>query len=181
MVLPNLDSKKIKYLENLILNFLWENKPDKVCREDAKRCAKAGGLGIIDLHNFWRSLKFSWLRRACSTNAFWPKILCLKTKQILNYEPKITELLQLGPNVLNDIGKKTSNNFWKDVFCSVTPFMQGALFSYPEKIISAPFWDNPCISRNNRAIKKSSFPNIAMKINTISDFYIPSTGQLYTK
>ena len=56
LVLPNLDNKKIKYLENLIFNFLWENKPDKVCREDAKRCEKAGGLGIIDLISFWKFL-----------------------------------------------------------------------------------------------------------------------------
>ena len=77
--------------------------------------------------------------------------------------------------------KKMSNGFWKEVFCAVKPFMQGAIFCYPEKIISAPFWDNPYISRNNRAIKRSSFPNIAMKIDTISDFYNPVTGQLFTK
>ena len=122
LVLPNLDSKKIKYLENLIFKFLWENKPDKVCREDSKLSEKAGGLGIIDLNSFWKSLKFSWLRRAINTAAFWPKLLCLLTKPILGHQPKITDLLQLGPNILCNIGKKMSNIFWKDVFCSVTPF-----------------------------------------------------------
>ena len=181
LVLPNLDKKKIKYLENLIFGFLWENKPDKVCREDAKLCENAGGLGIVDFPSFWKSLKFSWLRRAYKTCAFWPKILCLTAKAILGNDIRITELLQLGPNLLENIGKKMSNKFWKDVFCSVTTFMQGALFCYPEKIVSAPFWDNPSISRNNRAIKTTIFPSLAMKISTIADFYIPNTSQLYTK
>ena len=92
LVLPNLDNKKIKYLENLIFSFLWENKPDKVCREDAKISEKAGGLGIIDVNNFWKSLKLSWLRRASSSSAFWPKILCLLIRERAHITPST-----LGP------------------------------------------------------------------------------------
>ena len=180
-VLPNLDKTKIKELENIIFSFLWANKPDKVCREDAKLTEKAGGLGIIDVKCFWNSLKFSWLRRANNTNAFWPMILCLNVKQILGYNVTITDLLQEGPNMLNYIGKKMSNSFWKEVFCNITLFMQGALFCYPEKILTAPFWDNPSVLQRNKAIKKSSFKNISSKIRTISDFYIPGTNQLYSK
>ena len=181
LVLPNLDNKKIKYLENLIFSFLWENKPDKVCREDAKISEKAGGLGIIDVNNFWKSLKLSWLRRASSTSAFWPKILCLSIKHIDGSERSITDLLQEGPNLLSYIGKKLSNKFWKEVLCNVNLFMQGALFCYPEKIFTAPFWDNPNILQNNKAVKKLSFINISSRIKTISDFYEPGTSRLFTK
>ena len=83
--------------------------------------------------------------------------------------------------MLNYIGKKLSNIFWRDVFCNITLFMQGALFCYPEKIITAPFWDNPSILQRNKAVKKSSFRNISTKIRTISDFYSPGTNQLYSK
>ena len=72
LVLPNLDAKRLKDIENIIFSFLWNNKPDKVCRDDAKLSEKAGGLGIIDIRIFWKSLKFSWLRRLCNTTAFWP-------------------------------------------------------------------------------------------------------------
>ena len=181
LVLPNLDKMKIKQLESLIFTFLWGNKPDKVNREDAKLSEKAGGLGIVDVNSFWKSLKFSWLRRAVCTNAFWPQILCLSVKPILGHEPTITELLQLGPKMLNNIGKKMSNHFWREVFSSVILFMQGALFCFPEKIFSAPFWDNPNVLQNNKAVKKTSFPTISSKISTISDFFIPGTCQLFTK
>ena len=59
--------------------------------------------------------------------------------------------------------------------------MQGALFCYPEKIFTAPFWDNPNILQNNKAVKKLSFINISSKIKTISDFYEPETSRLFTK
>ena len=35
-VLQNLDKRQMKELENIKFSFLWANKPDKVCREDAK-------------------------------------------------------------------------------------------------------------------------------------------------
>ena len=181
LVLPNLQSKKLKELENLIFSFLWDNKPDKVCRDDAKLAEKAGGLGILDIHSFWKSLKFSWLRRLCNTDAFWPNILCLSVEPILGYRPMVNELLQFGPNLLNNIGKKLSNIFWKQVLCSVTPFMLGALFCYPEKLFMSPLWDNPSITRNNKALEKNMFPTISRKIKTISEFYKPGTNILYSK
>ena len=84
LVLPNLNEKKMKQIENLFFSFLWNNKPDKVCRDDAKLSEKAGGLGIIDMKTFWKSLMFSWLRRLCNTRAVWPTILCLNVKPIIN-------------------------------------------------------------------------------------------------
>ena len=74
-----------------------------------------------------------------------------------------------------------NNKFWKQDLWSVTPFMQGAVFCYPDKMLMAPFWDNPIILRNNRPIKKTVFPTISSKINAISDFYSPGTQNLYTR
>ena len=45
----------------------------------------------------------------------------------------------------------------------------------------APFWDNPYITRNNRAIKKSIFPALSHKLSSIIDFYRPGTCILYTR
>ena len=128
LVLPNLQNQKIKEIEKLFFSFLWNNKPDKVCREHVKLSEKAGGLGMVDIKTFWKSLKFSWLRRIYTTSAFWPEILCLNVKSVLKYKPSIDHLLQLGPSMLDRIGKKLKNWFWREVFCSVSLFMQGALF-----------------------------------------------------
>ena len=142
-------------------------------RDHAKLSEKNGGLGMVDIKNFWDCLKFSWFRRLFKSSAFWPNILVKNVSKVINDEVNITDMLQLGPNAIVNIGKKLGNNFWKQIFCSITPFMQGAIFCHPEMILNAPFWDNSMILRNNRAIKKSAFPAIAKKINTIADFYKP--------
>ena len=147
LVLPNLDKKQIRLLENLFFKFLWGNKPDKVSRDHAKLSEKAGGLGFVDVKQFWDSLKFSWLRRLCNTNAFWPRILEKSMEKVTGTVTSAVDFLQFGPNMIVNIGKKISNNFWKQIFCAVNNFMQGAIFCNPEKIIIAPFWDNPIIQK----------------------------------
>ena len=181
LVLPDLDSRKIKSLENLFFSFLWNNKPDKVARDHSKLPEKAGGLGFVDVKSFWQALKISWLRRALSTNAFWPTLLEQEVSGIVDSEVAIHEILQFGPNLFTSIGKKMKNDFWKGVFCSVDSFMQGAIFCNPEKIVTAPLWDNPMIKRNNKPLKKNAHQLLSSKLSTISDFYQPCTSTMLTR
>ena len=181
LVLPDLNKTQIKEIEKLSFNFIWDNKPDKVSREHSKLAEKAGGLGMVDIKSFWMSLKFSWFRRALNTNAFWPYILESEVEKNLGYSFNISDILQFGPNMLARIGKSFENEFWKQIFCSVTPFMQGALFCNPEKILIAPIWDNPNILRNNKAIKKTAYPNLSEKLSTMADFFDPQTGTLLSR
>ena len=53
--------------------------------------------------------------------------------------------------------------------------MQGAIFCYPEKILTSPLWDNPIILRNNKPLKTSAFPTLSEKIKTPADLYINGT------
>ena len=72
------------------------------------------------------------------------------------------------------------NKFWGEVLLSVAPIMQGAIFCNPEKIYQTTFWNNPKILKNNKSIKKSSFPEISDKIINISDFYKIGTNLMLT-
>ena len=181
LVLPNLGDQKLKVIENLILNFIWDNKPAKVAKDHAKLSEKAGGLGLTDIKTFWQSLKFSWLRRLLSTSSFWPKILEAEVSDIVNKEVTMYEILQYGPNYLTTIGKKLKNKFWGEVFCSVSYFMQGAIYCLPENIVIAPLWNNPSITKNNKPLKGSAYPNLSTKITTISDFFHPGSANMCTK
>ena len=180
-VLPNLDKNQLKKLETLTYQFLWGNKPDKVSRDHTKLPEKAGGLGVLDIKSFWLSLKFSWIKRATITNAFWPNILMKEVNKILDFNVSLSDFLQFGPNLLANIGKKINNRFWQQILCNVNPFMQGAIYCYPENISIAPIWDNPLFTRNNKPLKRSQFSNISSKIKIMSDFYNPGTNILLTK
>ena len=180
-VLPNLDKNQLKKLENITIQFLWGNKPDRVSRVHSKLSEKAGGLGVLDVASFWLSLKFSWLRRATITDAFWPNILVKEVNKVINDSVSLTDIIQFGPNFLVNIGKKLNNQFWKQIFSNVNPFMQGAILCYPENISVAPIWDNPLFTRNNKPLKRTQYPNISKKINMIADFYRPGTNNVFTK
>ena len=57
LVVPSLGKNKIKELESLIFNFLWDGKPDKVARESTKISEKLGGMGITDIKYFLECIK----------------------------------------------------------------------------------------------------------------------------
>ena len=181
LVIPDLEKDKLKELENIFFKFLWGGKPDKVSREHVKLPEKAGGLGLVDIKIFWSSLKFSWVRRLLKTKAFWLKILEIEVQKLTGKCVPIIDTLQLGPNMLTSLGKKFSNKFWKQVFIAIGPFMQGALFCHPEKLLDAPFWENPNILRNNKPIKTTMFSNLSEKIQTMSDFYAIGTNRFLSK
>ena len=64
-----------KQIENIFFKFIWNKKSEKIRREDAKLPEKLGGLSVPDIETFWLSFRFSWLRRLCTTKAFWPNII----------------------------------------------------------------------------------------------------------
>ena len=181
LVIPSLKKNKLKELEQIIYKFMWGNKPDKVNRDTTKLPEKAGGLGMIDLKDFWSALKFSWFRRLLSTSAFWPKVLELNVSRALETDLTISDIVHFGPSTFTLVGKKMSNLFWKEVFGSVQAVMKGALFCSPEKILLSSFWGNPAVTRNNKPIKATNFPNLALKIKDVADFFIPGTNQICTK
>ena len=178
LVIPTINKNKIKEIEDIMFKFLWNNKPDKVAREDIKLSERAGGMGMIDIKDYWLSFKFSWFRRLCITDSFWPEILMQNVIEIDENDCNINKFLLYGPEKINNIGKKMQNKFWKEVFLSVKPIMQGAIFCYPEKILQSTFWDNPKILQKNKPIKKQTFPIIANKIDLIADFFKPQTTEL---
>ena len=82
MVVPDLPKNELKKVEKMCLDFLWSNKPAKVCKTDAFLPEKRGGLAMIDIESFWRAFKCSWLRRLLSTSGFWPKILEIELQKL---------------------------------------------------------------------------------------------------
>ena len=181
LVIPSLSKQKLKALEQIIFNFLWSGKPDKVSRDSTKLNDKSGGLGMIDIKDFWTALKFSWFRRIINTSAFWPRILENSISKIIGKDTTTVEILNCGPNKLQALGKKMGNLFWKEIFVSVPAVMQGALFCSPEKLLLAPFWDNPAVTRNNKVVKENNFPGLFSKIHNMWDFFKVGTNSLCAK
>ena len=105
LVIPNPTKQMFKQIENIFFKFLWNNKSEKVSREDSKLPEHYGGLNMPDIEKFWLSFKFSWCRRLLTTTSFWPNILLKEISRAQNQSLSTTQLLQLGPSLLLNISK----------------------------------------------------------------------------
>ena len=113
LVVPSLTKNDLKKLETIFFSFLWSNKNAKVAKLDTFKPLNKGGLAMVDISNFWQSLKCSWVRRLLTTDAFWPRIL---EKNLIHTGTQTNKVLFAGPSFLLAISKKIKNKFWQKFF-----------------------------------------------------------------
>ena len=53
----------LKLVNDLLFGFLWDDKPDKIKRIITCKDYFEGGLKMIDIYSFEKSLKINWLKR----------------------------------------------------------------------------------------------------------------------
>ena len=84
----------------------------------------------------------------------------------------MVDIMNFGPLKVEAIGKRLTNHFWREVFCSVKSC---GLYSSPEKILINLLWDNPAITRNRKPLKSENFSAISSKIKLVTDIIKPGT------
>ena len=175
IILPNPTKEMIKRIEKMFYKFLWGGGSEKVRREDTKLPLNFGGFSIPDINKFWSAVKFSWFRRLLTSNSFWPRLVLNSVSKVLNTETSLIDIFQLGATKIAEISKSLYNQFWKQVFSTAPLITEGALFTFPEKIISSPLFHNPQVLRQ-RVIKPTNFPELVQPGITLSYFFYPGTN-----
>ena len=140
--LPNPPQAEVKILERLFFSFLWGNKRDPVKRAKAVQKFSEGGLGMIDVHAFVRSLKLTWLKRYMTAKSAWTEIAEIEL-------PNIDRILQFGSRKIQKVRSDISNPFWKDVLEAYSRF------SIDYKRIIHIYWQKACgspITQNSNAL-----------------------------
>jgi hypothetical protein len=113
LLLPRPPENLLNELQKMCYNFVWNNKPDKICRKTAIKTIKNGGLGIPDLRKFISALKLTWLRKFKLSSHKWKNIF------IEEYS-YIDSINMYGPEIKNKY--KIENPFWKEVFVDYYEF-----------------------------------------------------------
>ena len=141
MSLPNPSTNYIKNLQNLMFNFLWSGKPDKVKRNLIIQDYQYGGLRMLDLENFMTALKVTWLRRYLlySSKHF---------KLVQKICPQISQFSSFGNDYIKSSNISTNNPFWGDVFNSYLKFTELYTVKSWEEIINVPIWHNSLLKIN---------------------------------
>ena len=53
----------LKEIRNVLFNFLWDGKPDKIKRSEIINDYAEGGLKMLDIQSFNRALKAKWIQK----------------------------------------------------------------------------------------------------------------------
>ena len=109
--LPNPATQTVKRIEMLMYDFIWDGKPEKIKRDILTMGYESGGLNMIDLDNFIKSLKICWIKRMVEAE----NDAILNRIYIHNLRPFGGKLLFECNIVENDVCRYTQNRFLKDV------------------------------------------------------------------
>ena len=144
MIIP-ISNTFLNNIDKILYSFLWAGKPDRVSRKDICKTNLKGGLKMINLCHFEKSLKLSWL-----------KLLTI------NYSKDWFSVLQATVGDINKlyrVGIKWTldsklNPFWSTIFKYAEDFSNKQKFKTNQDILNSCIWYNNAIGT-----EKIFFPN----------------------
>ena len=135
--IPSPNSTKLKHFTEKIFSFIWDDKPDKVNRDTLSKPHCLGGLKMINIENYIKGLKLTWIRRINRNNSKLVKLFLFSEN--LNF----LEMQFLGPY------KKLNNPFWKEVFDAWQDLQN---VQNNSQIKTCPLWKNDGIKIGNHSV-----------------------------
>ena len=159
----------LKLVNDLLFGFLWDDKPDKIKRITTCKDYFEGGLKMIDIYSFEKSLKINWLKRKfLQPNTQWSTLFH-------EMYGSLDRVYKLGGEWA--ISKKIAfeNKFWKSVFEGWSKFCKSKTPRNNFEILQSCIWYNTQLSG-----EPLFFPKWYNKgISLIGDI-VESTGDIMT-
>ena len=125
----------IKNLTSIFFKYLWNNKPDKIKRETLCSNYLNGGLKMIKISDFIKSLKICWIRRIiCNSDSQWIGLFheMYGSKNLFYFES----------NSLVNIKHKITNPFWIEVLQSWQLLSKKCIVQTNNDIMNSCIWFN---------------------------------------
>ena len=130
------------FLENInkiFFQFLWNMKPDKIKRNSLYMNYLDGGLKMVNIYDFVKSLKLTWVKKILfETDSQWCKLLMTVCVNILN----MNNLLMMGGEWYNIVSNKIKNQFWLETFENWKFFHRNLSISSNYDITQMCLWYN---------------------------------------
>ena len=127
-------------ISSIFYKFLWNNKPDKIRRATICSGYMTGGLKMINVQEFIRSLKIAWMRRIiCQSDSQWLKLF---HEMYGNIQKFYFESMWF-----TDVIGKMTNGFWIDVLKSWQRLCKKCEYEHNDDLLSSCLWYNPRLSK----------------------------------
>ena len=150
----------LNFLENLLINFIWKNKRYEVSKDTLYRDIKEGGLNMINIREFEKALKLTWIRKLINGSPDWSEFA---------YASKIDKVYQTDIIYHKIILESTENDFRRSIIRSYTYFYNKLKKVTRTDPTMTLLWGNPNISIafNNQLFNAN--------IRYLEDLYIKQT------
>ena len=169
LALPNPNPQIIKEINTSLFKFLWDNKPDKIKRNQSTLPTSMGGINMINIEHFITALKITWIRRLVKYQHSPIKTL---------FESTITTVdnfFNLGYEYMEKKIKNIRNKFWQDTLSSWVYMCKTIQPKNYTELYTLPIWHNPLLSKYPLFL-----PDLYNKgINLIGDL-LTNTGDIIT-
>ena len=170
----SLPMPSINHLKNLIkeilFHFLWNSKVDRIKRKQITQNYEKGGLKMIDIDNYIKGLKCSWIKRLMNGNN-------PKWKQLLGYQTNIDKILFQGSAYRSVLLRDIRNPFWRDTLNAYQTLHNKIEIETWNEFINQPIWFNTRVKIDNKTIFYEHW--YKRNINYISDI-INEEGAFYS-
>ena len=108
-MLPNPDKEFIKEVNNMFYKYVWNDKPDRVKRNQFVQNYENGGVKMPDVESHINALKINWIRRFTRDEKKWIKL----SELCLNVPSK--DICSMGLERFKMLKTSINNKFWYDV------------------------------------------------------------------
>ena len=125
---------KLRWHFTLFFKFLWNSGPDRIKRSIIIKDLSVGGLRMVNINIFIKSLKITWLRRVIqnSKNISWYSL------SGIDYQKRFS----FGMGYAKYLRQNLQNPFWKDVLQNWAVFCKEVKTESIKQLLDSPLWYN---------------------------------------
>ena len=132
----------LKQLNDILYKFLWNRKPDKIRRSTISLNYMQGGMKMVNVYNFERALKVTWIKKLITQqNSQWYRLL-------LVMHQNIDKILHFGDQWYFKILPKIKNKFWQNILQDWNILIKTQVAKDKSQMFRSCIWYNSDISKN---------------------------------
>ena len=141
LTIPNPNEEVLKELNKTFYSFLWHGKGEKIKRNTLIKDPVNGGIGMLDVISYMKSLKITWIRRYITSCSVWKSTV----DEIMGKNVKIWSM---GHVALRKKIVHIKNQFWRDVFSALADFKEDFEFDVCQTSASPIFFSGSTKLKN---------------------------------
>ena len=173
-VLPTPKRKYMDEINNIFINFIWNNKTPKIQYNILVQDFHLGGLKMIHLNSFCKASKLTWIKRLYTAESVNPwKILAL---EILK-EKYPQCIFECSTENIVSLTTKLQNPFWKEVVVSWKYYREMIIGHHDANLIETVIWNPPVIQNPNLLLRRNEF--ISKGLCYFKDLFNSETNQFF--